>query len=169
MSEPYVCDARNAEKIHDWILHRGGVFIWKSINLSNPGGSWSTPATIRRGDCEGSKAAEGSPDDILPYPKPNWQCGNEPRHITSLSDVVVATAKEVKRFHVAIRMAGLSYKVTVAGTQKIRTEVDKAAKNYSRPAWYQFDYGSEKNCVIFVEDTVMPLMEWAQREEEFVC
>ncbi len=165
MSEPYVCEAANASKIFDWLLHRGGIFIWRSVNLSNPGQSWTTPATIRRGDCDGSKAAEGSPDDILPYPKPNWQCGSDPeRHIVNIADVTVMQSKEVKRFHVATRMSGngLSIKLTDASSRKLRDAVAKAQERYGKSAWYQFDYGDEKNAVIYIEDSAIPLADWVE-------
>lgn len=166
--EPYTCDEKDAAKIHGWLLHRGGILIWRSVNLSNPGQSWTTPATIRRGDCEGSKAQEGSPDDILPYPKPTWQAANQSeRHITSAADVRVSTAKEVKRFHVATRMGGngLSIKLTDASSRKLRSEVAKAHEQYGKDAWYVFDYGDYKNAVILIEDSAIPLTEWVAKHE----
>lgn len=157
MSEPYVCQDEDAGKIHGWLLHRGGIFIWRSINLSNPGASWTSPAQI----------AEGTA-----YTKPNWQCGNDPeRHITNLADVMVSTGKEVKSFHVAVRMSGtgLSLKVTDGGSRRIRAEVEKARQRYGKPAWHEFTYCDYLNCRIIIEDTTVPITEWVSKHREAKC
>lgn len=149
--ELYSCDESNATKIHEWILNRGGIFIWRSVNLSNSGGSWTSPAR----DADGNEVA-----------KPNWQCDSKPeRHITKIEDVSVITAKEVKRFHVATRGSGngLSIKVTDGGTRKIRAEVSKAERG-GRKAWYEFEYFEYGNCVIMVEDSCVPMTEWLKRQ-----
>ncbi len=57
--EPHICNEENADKFYDWLLHRGGLFIWRSVNLSNPGASWTSPATEK--------------DGVTPYGKPSWQ------------------------------------------------------------------------------------------------
>ncbi len=153
--EPHICNEENAEKFHDWLLHRGGLFIWRSVNLSNPGSSWTSPATEK--------------DGVTPYMKPNWQCDSKPeRHIKSVDDVVVATPKEVKRFHVATRMAsgGMSFKVTDGGTRKIRAEVAKAIEQYGKPAYYEFDYEAHDNCVICVDDKTVPLADWVKERDQ---
>lgn len=36
-TEPCTCDEKDAAKIYDWLLRRGGIYIWRSVNLSNPG------------------------------------------------------------------------------------------------------------------------------------
>ena len=157
MSEPYVCQNEDAGKIHDWLLHRGGIFIWRSVNLSNPGASWTSPA---------------QDSDGRPITKPNWQCHSvAERHITDIADVMVATAKDVKRFHVATRMGGngMSIKVTDGGTRKIRAEVEKAKEKFHKPAWYEFDFCAEKNAIILIEDTVVPLSDWVAKSKEAAC
>ena len=148
----YSCDEANASKILDWLKTRGGILIWESVNLSNPGASWTSPATV---------------EDGSPYPKPNWQCGNTPaRHITDIADVDVTTAKEVKRFHVAVRMGsqGMSLKVTDGGTRRIRSEVEKAEEKHGKPAWYAFDYGDYNNAVILIEGDRVSLTEWEAKQ-----
>ncbi len=156
--EPYICNAEAAEQIHDWLLHRGGIYIWKSVNLSNPGASWTSPALDK--DCKA-------------VTKPNWQCDNAPsRHITDIAEVSVATAKEVKRFHVATRMSGngMAIKVTDAGTRRIRAEVDKASHKYGKTAWYTFDYQSHDNAVIMIDDQTVPMSEWVKvRDQELAA
>jgi len=155
--ERYTCDEANAAKIAEWIRTRGGIMIWQSINLSNDA-SWTTPATH---------------EDNSPATKPNWQSANEPkRHITDIADVDVTTAKEYKRFHVAVRMGdqGLSLKVTDSGSRRIRKEVAKAKEETGKDAWYEFDYGATefnpqgKNCVIMVEDARITMTEWLAKQ-----
>lgn len=153
--EPYTCDQADAEKIHHWLLTRGGIFIWRSVNLSNPGASWTSPAKDSNG---------------MPTSKPTWQAANEPeQHITAIADVRVRTKKEVKRFHVAVRMRGLSLKVTDAGSRKLRAEVEKAEQKYGKSAWYEFDYGDEKNGVVCIEDAVVSLAEWVTKRDEVLA
>ena len=157
MSEPYVCQDEDAGKIHGCLLHRGGIFIWRSVNLSNPGASWTSPAR----DSDGK-----------PITKPNWQCGDVPqRHIENLAEVMVSTAKEVKRFHVATRMGGngMSIKVTDGGTRKIRAEIAKARQRTGKTAWYRFDYYDYENCKIFIDDTTVPLSDWVAKSKEAAC
>ncbi len=136
------CSPENAGKMKDWIANRGGLFIWQSINLSNPSASWTTPART---------------EDGQPYQKPTWQAAAAPaRHITSADDVEVVTANEVKRFHVGVRQAGLSIKVTDGGSRRIRAAVEKAGEG----AWYEFDYSTQE-AIILVPGKVVPLNEWS--------
>lgn len=138
--ENHVVSEVNAPRILDWMLNRGGILIWESVNLSNPGASWTTPALT---------------EDGKPCTKPNWQCANEPaRHITDLSEVDVTTAVEVKRFHVAVKSGGplgMTFKVTDGGSRRIHRAVAKAEEQHGKPAWYEFDYGDYDNAVILVE------------------
>jgi hypothetical protein len=129
----------NATLINEWLKNRGGVAVWESVNLSNPGAEVLTPA-----------------DRI---DKPSWQVGNKPvRIVTDVADVLVTILKELKRFHVATRMGsqGLSVKVSDGGSRRIRREVSKAGEG----ATYTFDYGAFDNCVILVPEKTMTLAEF---------
>ena len=135
--------AENAEKMLEWIKSRGGLAIWNSVNLSNPGSSWTTPA---------------NKEDGTPTAKPSWELADKPeRIITDASECEVITAKEVKRFHVAIRRGseGFSFKLTDASSRKVKEAVKKAGNE----AWYEFDYGSQE-CVILVPGTKINLVDW---------
>lgn len=148
MSDKHPVTPENAPKFLDWIANRGGIAIWRSINLSNPGASWSAPVRDAEGNTNG---------------KPNWQTDSAPeRIITDPNDVEVVTEREVKRFRVAVRFAsgGMSLKVTDAGSARIRREVAKAAKKYG-DAWHTFDYSTQE-AVILVADQTLPLSEWKQ-------
>ena len=112
--EPYVCSEDSAAQIYSWLQGRGGILIWDSLNLSNFEASWTTPA----------HNADGTPAT-----RPTWQSESSPRRtITDPAEVVVATSRELKRFHVATRMGaqGMSMKVTTGGSRRIRAEVEKA-------------------------------------------
>jgi hypothetical protein len=138
------CMPWNAAKFLDWIKSRGGIAIWKSIDLSDPGKSWSTPALS---------------EDGAPTTKPTWQAESTPsRIITSADDVDVLVPSEVKRFRVALRMGaqGLKVKCTDASSAQIRSAVEKAGKG----AWYEFDY-ERQEAVIFVAEKTVPLRQWA--------
>lgn len=153
MSERHTCHPENAAKFLDWFANRGGILIWPSVDFGSLGTSWTTPY----------RNADGTP-----VTKPTWKAANEPeRHITDPAEVDVLTRREVKRFHVGVRMGsqGMSLKVTDAGSARIRKEMEKATEKYGKPAWYAFDYGDEKNAVIYVEGDRQPLPEWLAAHE----
>lgn len=137
--EKHRIGAQNAEQIAGWFRDRGGVAIWRSVNLSNPGASWTCPIN--------------GPDG-KPAGKPNWQSDSQPeRLITNPDEVEVVTGKEVRRFHIALkRGSGFSITLTPASSAKVKKAVAKAGKD----AWYEFDYGAQE-AVIFVSDAVVPL------------
>jgi len=151
----HACSIENADKFAAWIKDRGGVAIWESVNLSDPGKSWSTPATIRKGDCQGQTG-----DEIIPYPKPTWQAADTPKIITDPALIEVYEPKEHKRFHVALRMGaqGLTLKCTDASSARIRREVKKAGEG----AYYVFDYETQE-AVIFATETIGSLKEWIEK------
>lgn len=133
MNWKYVCPNDVADKIYKWVKERGGVAIWSSINLSNPCASWTTPALT---------------PDGKPYTKPTWQAGDTPNILTDPADIGVSIDKEVKRFHVAIRVGsnGLQLKCTDASSTKIEKAVAAAGKG----AFYRFDYDSQE-AVIYAQ------------------
>ena len=137
----------HAGKLSDWLKNRGGIAVWNSINLSDPGAQIFTPAL----------GLDGKPTG-----KPHWKFGNEPEIVTTADDVTLNVDREVKRFHVAVRMGsqGLSLKCTDASTARIHREVEKAGDG----AYYLFDYGDEKNCIIMAPEPgkTMTLTQWAK-------
>jgi hypothetical protein len=144
--DKYQIDPANAPRIKKWLAERGGILQWKSANLSNPGGHWTTPARDENGE---------------PYQgKPTWQAQDKPhRHITDAAEVEVVVPREVKRFRVAVRMASnsLSMKATDHASRKIRDEVAKTGAG----AYHVFDYGTQE-AVIYAPDKVVPLSEWIE-------
>lgn len=136
----------NAAKMLDWIEKRGGVAVWKSVNLDNPGASWSTPALA---------------PDCSPYRKPTWEASSEPyKVITDPSEIAVVTRKEVKRFRVAVKASGsgMSMKLTDASSRRVTREVDRAGED----AGYYFDYENQEAVITVPSDTV-PLLQFLGR------
>jgi len=117
------------DKIEKWIAERGGVKVWVSRDLSNPGGECYTPVHM---------------EDGQDYPPPHWRYGKTPHEI--VTDIkrfkFVKEMKEVKRFHVAVRMGtqGLSMKCTDASTRRIRAACAKAGPDST----YRFDYSTQE-------------------------
>lgn len=137
------CAPENVAKFREWLATRGGLAVWKSIDLSDPGKSWTGPVN--------------GPDG-KPSPKPSWKSDNKPaRIIIDPSEVVVVVPREVKRFRIVVRMGsnGLKIKVTDASTRRIRAACTKFGEN----SWYEFDYGSQE-AVIYVPGATVPLGEW---------
>ena len=140
------CSPENVGRFLDWLENRGGVAVWNSANLSNPGATWSAPVNDEEGNVKGKRS---------------WQAGKVIRIITDINDIDVVISKEIKRFHVATRQArnSMSIKVTDGGTRRIHAAVAKAEKEYG-DAWYEFDYDDYENAVICVPDEKTPLSEW---------
>lgn len=142
--EKHHCSPDNVKTFMEWLTTRGGLALWQSANLSNPGASWTTPVQTISGK---------------PTPKPTWQAYEQPsRIITDPGEVVVDIPKEIKRFRVGVRRADFSLKVTDGGTRKIRAAVSKAAEQYG-DAWYEFDYSTQE-AVIFVPEKSLPLQDY---------
>ncbi len=145
--EKHECAPENAAKMREWIKSRGGVAIWRSCNLSNPGASWSSPALTTEGQ---------------PYPKPTWQADNQPyRIITDPNEIEVITRKEVRRFRVAVRMGGngLTMKLTDAASRKLRAACDKLGPDSA----YEFDYMTQE-AVITMPGERVSLADWVEPE-----
>jgi hypothetical protein len=143
VSERHIVTAENAAKFWEWLQTRGGLAIWKSIDLSNPGLSWTTPAN----------AVDGTPT-----PKPTWKAESTPsRIITDPAEVVVSIDHEVKRFHVAIRRGsqGFSFKLTDASSDRIHKAVAKAGKD----SYHLFDYDTQE-AVIMEPESQVPLADF---------
>ncbi len=145
--EKHIVTAANASKVWKWLQEQGGLLVWPSVNLSNLGMSWTTPA----------KWADGQPAQ-----KPTWQAGNAARLIVDPDDVVVSIDREVKRFHIAIRMGsqGMSIKVTDGSTNRIRKAVEKAGKG----AYHVFDHSTQE-AVIMAPERTLPLAEYIKEQE----
>ena len=101
----HIVQSNNAQEVWDWIATRGGIAIWRSIDLSNLGATWTTPL---------------NDDSGTPVTKPTWESESSPsRVIKDPPEVMVSLSEEVQRFRVAIRMEnqGLMVKLTDASAR----------------------------------------------------
>lgn len=143
---PHRITAENAQQIWGWFQARGGISLWASVDLSDPGRTWTCP--LRGPDGE-------------PCKKQNWKMENAPyATITDPTQVVVDVPKEVKRFHVAIRRGSgfMQMVLTDGSTRKVKRAVEKAGEQ----AWYVFDYFTQE-AVILVPGETTPLPEYAAK------
>lgn len=133
---------RNAGKIKEWIETRAGVAVWDGFNLSNLR-QLLTPVLDETGH---------------PSTKPAYDMPATPNMIiTDAKDIDVSCDREVKRFHISIRMGaqGFMLKCTDASTRRIRAAVEKAGPG----ARYEFDYETQE-AVIFAPEKIVPLTEY---------
>ncbi len=148
MAEPIIVDMDHAEKMAEWIRDRGGVAVWDSVSLSDPTYQAFTPKNTASGELA---------------TKPHWKCGNVPVEVvTDPAMISLRTYKELKRFHVAVRMGGrgMSLKVTDGGSRRIWKAVRKAGEG----ARYVFDYGDYENAVILVPDKIISLKDYLEEK-----
>ena len=134
------CSPDNAEKMLSWIEKRGGIAIWRSIDLGAPDLSWSTAARQEDGSI---------------MTRPTWRADIAPfRIITDPKEVVVITRKEVKRIRIAIRRGdGLSFVLTDHSSEKVKAALFK----YGEESSYHFE---EREAVITVPDKKVLLSDW---------
>ena len=134
------CVPENAERFAMWLKDRGGISLWKSLNLSNPGASWCTPALTEEG---------------TDYPKPNWQTESAPALTVCDPDFVgVEIPQEFKRVKISLKQQGLMKVVLTDGsTRKVRDAVEKAGDG----AFYTFE---DDMAVIWAVRGTVCLEEW---------
>jgi hypothetical protein len=132
---PVDCEVRaaDASKFWEWVHMRGGVAVWRSVNLSNPGASWSTPA----------KQEDGSP-----MPKPSWQSDDKPEKVvTDPSRIKVYTGRKVKTIRIGIqRGSGLSFVLTDSATRRLR----EAMREVGEEAYYTFDFDERERRIAVI-------------------
>lgn len=140
----HLCDIHNAPLFWKWVTERSGVAVWRSLSLSNPGQTWSTPAIT---------------EDGKPTGRPHWSAESEPYAVyTDPQEIGVITYLELKRFHVATRPVFFGLKLTGASCRKLERSLRAAGEG----ATYSFDYDTQE-CVILVPDQTLSLLEWANQ------
>jgi hypothetical protein len=135
----------NAPKFSEWLKKRGGLAVWRSVDLSDPGASCTTPALTEDGKA---------------YPQPHWKYDNKPERIViDANEVQVQRMVEVKRFHVATKRGNsFNYVLTDGAQRRLYRELEKAGSTYI------FDYGAYENCIILKPDKVQTLTEWEAKQ-----
>lgn len=132
----------NAAKFADWLATRGGLAVWKSQYLGNPGASWTTPATH----------ADGTPATA-----PHWSTGKTPDEIvTDAADVAVETTKEIRRFRVGLKRGnGFQIELTPAASRRVRAAIDKAKQTAGlKEVWHEFDYTTQEAVIVTVGKSI---------------
>lgn len=156
--DPLHVSADNAPKFIDWLANRGGLLVWTSSDLSNPGRSVTTPAL----------SATGSPTQ-----PPGWQFVDAPRHITSIDDVLVYVPKTLDSFEVKLVRNCCKLELSKSSSRKLRTRLAKHANS-----WFVFRstgtsqgdpvhgmmFGSD-TVDILVDDTTTPLSKWKDQNK----
>jgi hypothetical protein len=143
----HTCDVYNAPLFWQWIQQRGGVAVWRSLNLSNPAQTWSTPALDKHGQ---------------PTSKPHWAAEARPCAVyTDPAEIGVVTYAERKRFRVAIRPGGGGFKLTDASSRKL----ERALQAVGEGATYAFDYAAQE-CIILAPEQAVSLLKWARQNLE---
>ncbi len=135
--ENLFCTEENAPLFLDWIENRGGIAVWKSVDLGQPDASWSTPALTLEG---------------RPTPAPSWKTEKKPsRVVTRAEEVTVSTDEEVKRFRVTIEQMGSRFQCTAGSSKKIRKAVEKAGVG----SYHSFDYAAQEAIIFKSVKTVL--------------
>ena len=152
--KPHLTTQSNAHRLADWLQNRGGLVIWESHDLGNPGRSVTCPYRDAAGNVKAS---------------PGWQYPKPGRHITDPAEVAVETPREVARLRVRLKQAGMQLTLTAASSRKLRDTMNQ----HGEGAWYVFastgsSQGStphgllngEDEAIVFVPDSILPLPEW---------
>lgn len=146
------CAPESAPKLADWIANRGGVAVWKSINLSNPGAEWMTPSL----DAAGNRT-----------PKPTWQAGNEPDRVVAHTDRVgVMTVAYYKRVRVALRLSGsgLSLKLTDHSQHTLDRVMAECREKHGSAFYERADEDGRPGMNIYYTTGEVSLTEWLTRQ-----
>lgn len=150
----HLVEPHNAGLFNLWIQERGGVAVWKSINLSNPGFSMSSPVLDQDGN---------------PTTKPNWQLETTPSDVyTDPADIGVIQYEEAARFPVRVRVGsnGLSVKLTDSSSRhlerRLRAWRKRVSQEWAEWVTHRFDYEFQE-AVILIPVSVVSLPEYLDK------
>ena len=130
-----VCVPGKRAEFEKWMAERGGVLHWPSVNLSNLGMCWYSPAKTEDGE---------------DFPKPSWQAG-APTLYTDINDFrFCKEQEEVDRFRVAVRHGSsnpMLLKLTDASGERLRKRKAKAEKKHG-DIIHVFDYDTQEAVIL---------------------
>lgn len=113
---PHETVAESAHQIWRWLQERGGIIVWESQDMGNPGQSVTTPY----------RSADGSPAG-----SPGWRYPTPTRHITDPADVVVLATRVLKTVPVRISRAdGFRLIVANSSVDKLGRMVEKLRREH---------------------------------------
>ena len=165
--KPHDCCAAAAPQLLDWLKTRGGLALWRTMDLALwrtmdlalwrtmdlrvTGRSWTCPMNDDRGNVKGRPYHDS---ETAPY-----------RTITSTDDVLVSVDREVKRFHIGLHIGlrmgsqGLCVKLTDGATRRVNAAVEKAGLG----AYHLFDYGVQDAVIMApIPGHTVTLTDWAK-------
>lgn len=143
------CSPENAPKFRTWLESRGGIAVWQSVNLSNPGASWSTPALQ---------------EDGTPYGKPTWEAGNTPRIVEDAAAVGIITEELFKAFPVALRRgSGFSFHISDAAQRKLNKVMAQCEEKHGSASYRKGVLDIDGASIgVYYTIGIVPLNEWVQ-------
>lgn len=147
------CSEDNAPTFAHWITNRGGIAVWSSANLSNPGASWSAPVRDAAGRVNG---------------KPSWQAADNPVIVTDPAKVGVyreVLFKEIP-FPVALRRGaqGMSLKLTEASQRKLDKALEQCKAKHGSAHFHKGGLIAPSMFVYYIDGEMVPLSEWKAKE-----
>lgn len=164
LNEYTVQNVLSARKFAEWFRDRGGIAVWSSCDLSNPGKRLTTPAwwpaVIQR--------AKRSP---------HWSMGAEPKVFTDPAKVLLIEYEDFCTFEIKLkRGSGMNVVLSSKSDHKVRDMLCKAqVKLEERPEFKEYmampDFGSTYRfpgpmfvpptmCTVSIPKTVCTLQEW---------
>ena len=137
------CNPENARQLKEWLATRGGLAIWESQDLGDPGKTWTTPVKDAAGQVNGP---------------PHWKCGGKdakPKQIiTDIRQVEVVIDREVERFRIKVkRGSGLMIVLNDASSKRVRDAEARIGKG----AYHTFDHDE---AIILAPEKIIPLAEF---------
>ncbi len=147
----------NAYKFAEWIINRGGLLVWESADLGDPGKSVTTPALSTAGGMTSS---------------PHWKFPSPAFRVTTLEQVTVFTTKVVSTFTIKLKQSQGRLVLNNASNRKVENEMARLRESGHSP-FYRFgatgsSNGNPVHGLMFGQDTVeicvdgerVPLVEW---------
>ena len=144
------CDEHNAAKFLDWIRNRGGVAVWQSVNLGNPGASWSGPMQQANGD---------------PSSKPNWESDTKPASVhTDATKIGVYSAVLVETIPAKVKVNGMQMVLTSGTTRRLTAALRRVEKSHGN-SFYRKGSSMDPELYIFTSGPMVSLQEWADAQD----
>jgi hypothetical protein len=148
----HIVTTENAAKIYQWLQERGGILVWQSHDLCDPGASVTTPA----------HGPDGAPTG-----SPGWKFPEPTRHITDPADVMVSEAEMLEEMDVTVMFQdGLRLVITKGSERRANQRLSKLrAANPGKEVWFTPSGRLDFPSVIFYrENAETPIVEFVARQ-----
>lgn len=152
-AKPHVVLGReSAEQVWDWFRDRGGIIVWRSMDVDGPARQWTTPMQDAVGDAPSRPHYRARPD----------------RYITDPGDVVVVESVECERFKVAMLETETGVCCSDAGVRRIVRAVERANDDRSLGcgAWHTLDVETGEAVIYRAGDEPVGLLEYVGMERD---